>query len=638
MAHPRRRALILSGLIAAALILPAGGARAQRPAPAPAAMAPAMETPAAEAPKPVTPKSAESEAALARLDRLEELLWRLTPDVDQLDTSIQNLELPDGFSRRFFDEQVAVIDLDAWSAPPVTPSAPMVQSDKWPIAAAAQPVKPEALHLWRPFLDAVDYLTQAHFKMVKGRFLDAAEGRYSADISFTGVARLKTGSTAAVSANLELTWIKYIVRGQGAPIWRIADWKTKSLSLTQTAGLLFAEVLDDALPDAADRARARRSLHEEMVVRQLSDPKAKKPDKYFQFESLNQHPGLAVVDLDGDGWDDLYVMERRGTNLLLRNRGDGTFEEIAAKAGLDITDHTSCALFADFDNDGDRDVFLGRTLAPSLYLVNEGGRFVDRSGTLVGAPLPALVSSISAVDYDNDGLLDVYFSTYGIDEDLQRDFLPAAAFKEIQDRWRDGAHMFRNRPGPPNVLMHNLGGGRFGVAPHSEAVAVWRNTFQSTWSDFDGDGDMDVYLANDFAPNNLIRNDGDGRFVDVTDKTGTADLGFGMGASWGDYDNDGREDLYVTNMYSTAGRRITEELGPLAAEAAPMARGNSLFRNAGERFVKVSGLEPPALTVEKAGWGWGGQFMDADNDGFLDIYALSGYYTAPQLPGSHPDL
>ena len=617
--------LVLAGAFVLASSLPVSSGGAELPAAPPPAAAP-------------KPAASEAEAALARLDRLEELLWRLTPDVDQLDTSIQNLELPDGFSRRFFDEDLTVIDLDPWAVPALSAAAPMANPGKWPIAAAPQPMKPHELRLWRPFLDAADYLTQAHFKMIKGRFLGADEGRYSADISFTGVARMKSGSVAAIGANLEFVWTRYIVRGQSAPIWRISEWKTKSFNLTQSADLLFAEVLDDALPKAADRDRARRSLHEELVVRQLSDPKANKPDKYFQFEALNQHPGLAVVDIDGDGWDDLYVMERRGTNLLLRNRGDGTFEEIAAKVGLDITDHTSSALFADFDNDGDLDVFLGRTLKPSLYLVNEGGHFVDRTRTLVRAPLPALVSSISAVDYDNDGLLDVYFSTYGIDEDLQRDFLPAAAFQEIQNRWRDGAHLFRNRPGPPNVLLHNLGDGRFDVAPHSEPLAVWRNTFQSTWTDYDGDGDMDVYLANDFAPNNLLRNDGDGRFTDVTDATGTADLGFGMGASWGDYDNDGREDLYVTNMYSTAGRRITEELGPLAAEAAPMARGNSLFRNAGERFVKVSGLEPPGLLVEKAGWGWGGQFMDVDNDGFLDIYALSGYYTAPQLPGSHPDL
>jgi hypothetical protein len=101
-----------------------------------------------------------------------------------------------------------------------------------------------------------------------------------------------------------------------------------------------------------------------------------------------------------------------------------------------------------------------------------------------------------------------------------------------------------------------------------------------------------------------------------------------MGASWGDYDRDGRQDLYVTNMYSRAGRRITARLD--AAGFAPLARGNSLFRNQGDDFVRVSGLESPALLVERGGWGWGGQFVDLDNDGYLDIYALSGFYTAPE--------
>jgi hypothetical protein len=348
--------------------------------------------------------------------------------------------------------------------------------------------------------------------------------------------------------------------------------------------------------------------------------------------------GVAPWDVDGDGFVDLAIANDTVPNFLFRNRGDGTFEEIAAQVGLDIADHTSSALFADFDNDGDSDVFLGRTLARSRYLVNEGGRFVDRSETLVAAALPALVSSISAVDYDGDGLLDVYLSTYAIDDDLQEDFLPPAARQEIGRRWKAGGHLFRDRPGPPNVLLRNLGEGKFGVAPNSGALEVWRNTFQSTWSDYDADGDMDVYLANDFAPNNLIRNDGSGVFTDVTAETGTADIGFGMGASWGDYDNDGAHDLYVTNMYSTAGRRITAEAGALGAELAAMARGNSLLRNRPGRFTRVSGLEPPALLVERAGWGWGSQFLDVDNDGDLDIHALSGYYTAPTLPEAQPDL
>ena len=85
-------------------------------------------------------------------------------------------------------------------------------------------------------------------------------------------------------------------------------------------------------------------------------------------------------------------------------------------------------------------------------------------------------------------------------------------------------------------------------------------------------------------------------------------------------------------------RRDLLEMGARAATLAPMARGNSLFRNLGDRFARVSGLEPPALLVERGGWGWGGQFVDVDNDGYLDIYSLSGYYTAPAIRGQQPDL
>ena len=117
--------------------------------------------------------------------------------------------------------------------------------------------------------------------------------------------------------------------------------------------------------------------------------------------------------------------------------------------------------------------------------------------------------------------------------------------------------------------------------------------------------------------------------IDATEETETADIGFGMGVAYGDYDNDGDQDLYVTNMFSKAGRRITDMMGELGREFAPMARGNTLFGNAGARFERRSGLDESALQVEAAGWSWGGQFVDVDNDAFLDVYALSGYYTAP---------
>ena len=115
------------------------------------------------------------------------------------------------------------------------------------------------------------------------------------------------------------------------------------------------------------------------------------------------------------------------------------------------------------------------------------------------------------------------------------------------------------RPGPPNVLLRNRGGGAFEVDDASPVAAVWLNTYQSTWGDYDGDADL--YIANDYAPKFLFQNDGHGTFLDVTSETRTADIGYGMGASWGDYDADGDQDLYVTNMHTNSGQRITGERG-----------------------------------------------------------------------------
>ena len=170
---------------------------------------------------------------------------------------------------------------------------------------------------------------------------------------------------------------------------------------------------------------------------------------------------------------------------------------------------------------------------------------------------------------------------------------------------------------------------------------VWANTFQSTWSDYDQDGDVDLYLSNDFAPDYLFRNDGELGFSDVTLRVGgKAMRGYGMGVTWGDYDGDGWQDLYVSNMYSKAGKRI---IGQMQAELDERyllsANGNRLFKNQhGRKFDLVSGEGPTDIQVTKAGWSWGGQFCDFDNDGWLDLYVASGFYTAPQEITCHTDL
>ena len=357
---------------------------------------------------------------------------------------------------------------------------------------------------------------------------------------------------------------------------------------------------------------------------------------------------MSVVDINGDGFDDFYLMARWGKNQLFVNRGDGTFQDRAAEFGLDIDGRTSSAIFADFDNDGDPDVFLGRTLERSQFFVNQDGRFVEAMGSVEEDALPFFVASVSATDYDGDGLLDVYFSTYAAasvrgqhhaselggtlgPDDRTRieyyydNFLSAEDAEALETlKNAPEAYSVLNLPGPPNILLHNAGDGRFEAVDVS-ALRSFQNSYQSTWADFDGDGDQDVYIANDFAPNRLMRNDGEGRFVDVTAETGTADIGFGMGASWADYDEDGSQDLYVSNMYRKAGKRITSQLPNIDERFTKMTSGNSLFHNRSGTFDKVSGLAAPALMVENAGWAWGVQFLDVNNDGALDIYSLSGY-------------
>jgi hypothetical protein len=426
-----------------------------------------------------------------------------------------------------------------------------------------------------------------------------------------------------------------------ATSWVIVSWRFERFYTVVAPKPLFVDALPEMV-DAATRQALERSEHAEKLLAILEHGASRQPEHPFAYDSLDRHPAVAVVDINRDGWDDLYVMPRWGTNQLLINEGGQRFVNAARLWGLDITDSCSSAIFADFDNDGDADVMIGRTLKSSLYLVQEGGRFV-LVGDRVRGGLPKLVSSVSVVDYDSDGLLDVYFSTYAATMVMQnrrwlvaqnqlgqsalRGFLSDADAIALGERLASDDYAEQlSRPGPPNRLYRNVGEGRF--EPVESPLSLFRNTFQATWSDVDGDGDADVYLANDHSSNHLFRNDS-GRFVDVTESTGTADFGFGMGVTWGDYDNDGRVDLYTSNMYSRAGRRITGAVPSLDPRIRRAARGNTLFRNAPERFIKTSALDASGLEVERAGWSWGAQFGDLDNDGLDDLYVLNGHYSAP---------
>lgn len=608
-----------------------------------------------------------------RIVESEGLILDLTPRLKELlNRSVLNLTLPDMLSVELFSDQPVIRDIAGAHPHEKKHLAGLqIRNFSWTIADRTAVTNRKDISLWGELFQSIDYFERASFKFVRSHFDKDDRNLLHADVGFEGVARDQQGRLVLVKAEQSLDWrpvsdspdVVEELRKRNetnipaqttasSPVdrWQIVEWQQTSFETILAEQPLFTETLNTVIPDVQLRVRLRDSIHERHILNRYAalskHEEWEGPHPYFSVVSQDRHPSLSVVDIDQDGLDDIYVMARWGKNILLHNKG-GYFEDAAPQFGLDIDGHCSSAIFADFDNDGDDDLMLGRTLVPSQYFENQDGRFVDRSESFIDGELPALVTSVSAADYNGDGLLDVYLSTYAanMQEDeirdrgpprknpeapgLLSDFLPGAAAVELENRISSlDYHRHLNNYGPPNLLLINRGG-RFETAPENDQVSIWRHTYQASWSDYDLDGDPDLYVANDFAVNSLMRNDGEAGFVDVAQESGTTDIGFGMGASWGDYDNDGRADLYVSNMFSKAGRRITGSLKDIDTRFAMMARGNSLFQNNGPTFNKVSGLDAPALQVEKAGWSWSGQFIDFDNDGWLDVHALSGYYSAP---------
>jgi hypothetical protein len=338
---------------------------------------------------------------------------------------------------------------------------------------------------------------------------------------------------------------------------------------------------------------------------------------------LYGHSGVAIGDADGDGLEDLFVAQPQGLpNRIYRNRGDGTFEDVSRESGLDLLERTSMGLFADLDNDGDQDLLAVLQNAEPVLFENQGGgrfRVSSRAGFQRRDARKATLASASIADYDNDGLLDVYFCSYRFIEAPGEDTELALPYP-----YHDATN------GPPNVLFRNLGDGRFEDVTAESGLdeGNHRFSFASAWADYDEDGWPDLYVANDFGRNNLYRNLGGGRFREATAEAGVEDLGAGMSVAWSDYDFDGREDLYVGNMWSSAGQRLTGQPGfrdpGTIASYVRHAKGNSLFRNRGDGTFEETGA---AAGVELGRWAWGSDFFDADDDGDEDLLVVNGYVT-----------
>lgn len=326
--------------------------------------------------------------------------------------------------------------------------------------------------------------------------------------------------------------------------------------------------------------------------------------------------GAAAADVNLDGLIDVFAAGI-WENYLYLNQGDGGFLDVSARAWLKILPRATAPLFLDFDNDGDSDLFLSSPDAQMLFenrIIPDGKLEFQDVSLFSGVGLkPAIGFSPIAGDIDGDGLTDIYlpsYNRYGL---------------VMPNSWHRASN------GTPNLLFLNLGGGRFKEAAHSWGIADRRWSYAAQFADLDEDGDLDLYVANDYGENGLFINQGD-RYTDEARARGGLDPGNGMGVSLADYDNDGDLDLHVTNMSSTAGNRILKrllpEVSPEKNVLAKLASGNSLYENLGNGFFKDVTAAAGGFS---SGWAWGGGFVDFDNDGWEDLYTPNGFISGKSM-------
>ena len=338
-------------------------------------------------------------------------------------------------------------------------------------------------------------------------------------------------------------------------------------------------------------------------------------EKHYILESHGS--GAAFFDHDSDGDLDLYIVngatfatyrDRSGPgNALYHNRGDGMFVEITQEAGVGDAGWGGGVAVGDIDNDGRPDLYVTNYGANVLYRNRGSDRFADATQA-AGVGGDQYSASAAFFDYDRDGDLDLYVANYVV---FDAENLPATP---KLCTFFSGLQVYcgpKGLVGAPDVLYRNEGDGAFTDVTQASGVAA-ANRYYGLGvvpTDYDSDGDPDLFVANDETPNVLFQNQGDGTFQDVALIAGVAyngdgDVEAGMGVDFGDYDQDGDPDLYVTHFFTET---------------------NTLYRNeGGVRFSDVTttaGLA--AATVEMLGWGT--RFFDYDNNGRLDLFIANGH-------------
>lgn len=311
--------------------------------------------------------------------------------------------------------------------------------------------------------------------------------------------------------------------------------------------------------------------------------------------------GVSAEDLDGDGRADLVFCGGEGCGVW-RARGDGTFEDVTRASGLGVPGEARMAVIADLDDDGDRDVFLTYARDTNRLFENlGGGKFRDvtqssgleREGDMSG---PAV-----AFDYDNDGRLDLYVGNFG-------DYLNGASPWIGPDA----------KNGQPNRLYRNLGGLRFEDTTERAGVGDTGWVQALSHADLDGDGDQDLFLANDFGTDELYENQGDGTFRARAEEAGADDRFHGMNVAFADLNRDALADIAISNIW-----------GWVPTEEKPIETNTLLISQprAGGGIGYRPGFDViPEFLSHDTGWAWAALFFDAENDGDDDLFLTNGLH------------
>ena len=346
------------------------------------------------------------------------------------------------------------------------------------------------------------------------------------------------------------------------------------------------------------------------------------PEKKYIVESMSG--GVALFDYDNDGYLDLYFVnsltvdmvksKQRTRSALYHNNGDGTFTDVTDKAGVGDIGWGMGVAIGDYNNDGWDDIYV-TCLGPNHLLRNNGdGTFTDVTQK-AGVGDPRWSTGAAFVDYDNDGKLDLFVSNY-VDFDVNN--LPefgkgrTCQFKGVPVQCGP-----RGLKGAGDSLYHNNGDGTFTDVSKKAGVADQDGYYGLgvICSDFDDDGLVDIFVANDSTPNFLYHNNGDGTFKEIGFSSGTAVNENGseqgsMGVTLGDYDHSGRLSLFITNFDDDY---------------------NTLYHNDGKGSFNDVSYAAKVAAVSLPYVGWGTWFFDYDNDGWPDLLVVNGH-VYPQLP------